>query len=204
MSDRESITPLSKINGLILAGGKSIRMGSDKGLINYHGKPQREFLFDLLKTVCAEVFTSCKPMDQMPHHLNPLPDQLDIESPLNGVISAFRLNSAIAWLTAPVDMPFINQEALTYLITHRDATKIATCYYDSEGRDPEPLLTLWEPHAYPLLNEHYQSGHKGIKPFLLTHDIQLLQAPDGRIHQNINSPEQLVAYQKILHGNSQS
>ncbi|HRF41341.1 MAG TPA: NTP transferase domain-containing protein, partial [Saprospiraceae bacterium] len=36
------------LRGLVLAGGKSVRMGSDKGLMEYHGKPQREFTADLL------------------------------------------------------------------------------------------------------------------------------------------------------------
>lgn len=185
-----------KIFGLILAGGKSVRMGHDKGLINYHGKPQREFLFDLLNTVCHQVFTSCKQGSEIPSHLNPLPDQLEIESPLNGIISAFRVNPDAAWLTAPVDMPNIDLPTLEYLIRHRDKTKLATCFYDSDGKDPEPLLTLWESSAYPLLEKHYQKGHKGVKPFLLHHDICLITTPDTRMHQNVNSPEQLDTYQK--------
>ncbi|MFT5737968.1 MAG: molybdopterin-guanine dinucleotide biosynthesis protein A, partial [Maribacter sp.] len=34
----------AKIYGLVLAGGKSTRMGVDKGLITYHGLPQRDYL----------------------------------------------------------------------------------------------------------------------------------------------------------------
>jgi molybdenum cofactor guanylyltransferase len=183
-----------KINGLILAGGKSVRMGHDKGLINYHGKPQREFLFELISTVCDQVYTSCKPACDIPSYLNPLPDQLDIESPLNGIISALRTNGSVAWLTAPVDMPFITQSTLTFLLDNRDEKKLATCFFDSDGKDPEPLLTLWEPQAYPLLEKHYQSGHKGVKPFLLQHDIHLLKVPDPQIHQNVNSSLDLAAY----------
>src|SRR5680860_1119484 len=50
-----------KIFGLVLAGGKSTRMGKDKGMIPYHGMPQREFLYHLLSRVCTETFVSIRP-----------------------------------------------------------------------------------------------------------------------------------------------
>lgn len=181
---------MHKINGLIFAGGKSIRMGHDKALIDYHGKPQNEFLFELMTPLCDQVFTSCKAVNDVAAYLNPLPDQLTLDSPLNGVISAFRQHDSVAWLTVPVDMPFIDEATLQFLIAHRNETKVATCFYDSDGKDPEPLLTLWEPHAKPLLEKYVASGNKGIKYFLLQHNIQLLHAPDKKIHVNINSEEQ--------------
>jgi len=182
------------ICGLIFLGGKSSRMGINKGLLDFHGKPQREFLFELLNNFCDRVYSSCKQADDIPVSLNPLLDALELESPLNGIISAFRLNPSAAWLTVPVDMPFILDSTVAFLIRHRDTQKIASCFYDSEGNDPEPLFTLWEPDAYPLLEAHYQAGYRGIKPFLQHHDINLITPPDVRLHQNINSKDELAAY----------
>jgi molybdopterin-guanine dinucleotide biosynthesis protein A len=75
------------LNGLILAGGKSTRMGQDKGMIDYHGKPQREYLVDLLKPYCLEVFISSKENIKQ----NTIADHFDLDSPLNGILSAFHL-----------------------------------------------------------------------------------------------------------------
>jgi len=179
------------INGLILAGGKSARMGYAKGLIDYHGKPQQEFLFDMLSKLCGKVFTSCKTAKDVPAHLNPLPDRFTIESPLNGILSAFDTDASASWLTVPVDMPYIDEASLELLISHRDPSKHATCYYDSEGKDPEPLLTLWEPSAYQPLQNYYKAGHRGIKLFLQQNDIRLVKPLNDRIHRNINSEEEL-------------
>ncbi|HZB13709.1 MAG TPA: NTP transferase domain-containing protein, partial [Chryseolinea sp.] len=96
------------LNGLILAGGKSLRMGHDKSLIEYHNVSQREYLFAMLKNFCASVFTSCKSNQSIPVHLNPLPDQYNFDSPLNGILTAFSDDSIAAWLTVPVDMPLID------------------------------------------------------------------------------------------------
>ena len=48
------------LNGLVLAGGKSVRMGFDKTLIEWHGKEQRDFMADTLKGICNDVFISCR------------------------------------------------------------------------------------------------------------------------------------------------
>src|SRR4051812_47661865 len=48
------------LNGLVLAGGKSERMGRDKTRINWHGKEQCYYISDLLKPFCSEVFISCR------------------------------------------------------------------------------------------------------------------------------------------------
>lgn len=187
---------MSSINGLILAGGKSQRMGTDKSLIDFHGIPQREYLHQLLKKVCSEVFVSHKVDTPIPLHLNPLADKFDIESPLNGILSAFTQEPHVAWLTVPVDMPNINLAAIHHLLLHRNAAKLATCFTDSEGQNPEPLFTLWEPAAFVHLKHYFETGGKGVKYFLLQHPVHIIAAPDITIHLNINSSEDLENYKK--------
>ena len=54
------MTSTAKLFGLVLSGGKSTRMGTDKGLIEYHGLPQREHLYHLLSKVCERTFISLR------------------------------------------------------------------------------------------------------------------------------------------------
>ncbi|WP_333821343.1 molybdenum cofactor guanylyltransferase [Ohtaekwangia sp.] len=185
----------SAIYGLVLAGGRSSRMGYDKALIDYHGKPQREYLSSILSIVCEKVFVSCKQTEIVPAHLHPLPDQFDIESPLNGILSAFQLNNQVAWLTVPVDMPFVDESTLRYLTGHRDYKKAATCFYDSDGQEPEPLLAIWEASCYNDLLHYYKQGAVSPRGFLKQQVINLLTPPDKRVHQNINTREDLDNYQ---------
>lgn len=173
----------------MLAGGHSTRMGRDKGLLIYNGKPQREFLFDLLKTFCGQVYTSCRTDQHIPEIFNPLPDRFDIAGPMNGILTAFTHQPDASWLITAVDMPFVNRDALQLLISSREENKIATCFYNPETQQPEPLLTLWEREAYPLLSEFTKKGNIGPREFLKTHPVNLIHPPDEKTLLNFNSPE---------------
>lgn len=187
------------INGLILAGGKSSRMGYDKSLIEYHSVSQREYLFTLLKKVCNVVYTSCKTAGDLPIALNPLIDRFNLESPLNGILTAFTIHPNTAWLTVPIDMPLIDDFVITYLLSKRDATKTATCFFDSDGQKPEPLFTAWEPSAYPLLLEYYKAGNKSPREFLMRENIHVIEIPDKKFLININDGEELNRFKSGLH-----
>jgi molybdopterin-guanine dinucleotide biosynthesis protein A len=182
------------LNGLILAGGRSLRMGQDKSLIEYHNVSQREYLFAMLKNFCASVFTSCKSDQSIPAHLNPLPDRFDFESPLNGILTAFSHDSIAAWITVPVDMPLIDVEVIAYLLKKRDPNKVATCFLDSDGKNPEPLIAIWEPWSHPRLLEFQQSGKISPRDFLKNQDTNIIEIPDRNALANINSPEELQKF----------
>ena len=51
--------PGKGIYGLVICGGKSSRMGMDKSMLNYHGKPQCYHMYEMLSLVCEKVFISC-------------------------------------------------------------------------------------------------------------------------------------------------
>ncbi len=55
----------AKLYGLVRSGGKSTRMGNDKGMIVYHGIPQREYLYNLLGSFCERTFMSVR-REQVP------------------------------------------------------------------------------------------------------------------------------------------
>lgn len=163
-------------------------MGTDKSLMVYHGKPQREFLFDLLGKFCRQVFTSCREDQQVPSNLNPIVDRFDFRSPINGILSAFAHEPDVSWLVIAVDMPFVDDAALQLLISSRDKSKMATCFYNASEKQPEPLLTLWERNSYPFLLEFVQKGNISPRDFLKRHPVVMIQPPDEKTIVNINYP----------------
>ncbi len=180
------------LNGLILAGGNSSRMGHDKSEIQYYGKPQYQVLHNLLIHHCDNVFLSKRKDQTKPTSIPIIVDQFEINSPLNGILSAFNNNPLNAWITVPCDMPLIDNAILLFLIENRNTDQVATCFWDSDKKFPEPLFTLWEQKAGPLLMEFYNSGGVSPRKFLLQNDINLILAPDRNKLFNINTPEELA------------
>ncbi len=116
--------------GLILCGGQSSRMGEDKSMLDYHGLPQREYLFALLQRFCVRVYTSCRAEQSIPANLNPLPDVLAIKGPMNGIVSAFRAHSHTAWLVVAVDMPFIDDAAIQRTVSATQSLGAGHMFYE--------------------------------------------------------------------------
>lgn len=184
------------LNGLILGGGRSSRMGFDKGTIVYHTKPQREYLSGILSKFCDEIYLSCKTAKGIPEDLHPLPDAFAIESPLNGILTAFTNNDTTAWLTIPVDMPGVTEEVIRFLLSNRDPNAVATCFFDSEGKHPEPLLCVWEARGFPALKAFAATGKISPREFLTNSQTKLIKSPFPDLHVNINSQAELDEYRK--------
>lgn len=174
--------------GLVLSGGQSTRMGTDKSLLSYHGMPHREYLFELLSAYCSRVFTSCRKEQEIPAALNPIADYYNFPGPINGILSAFRAHPETSWLIVAVDMPFVDKGVLQQLLNHRDKNKLATCFLHLPETFPEPLLTLWETSAYPLLLRYAESGNISPRVFLESHAVTMITPRDQKILLNINSP----------------
>ena len=72
-------------------------MGSDKSQLNYHGKSQRLFLYELLNPFCEEVFISCNSSqaDSIPYSFKYIIDDEHYSGhgPISGLLSAFKINS---------------------------------------------------------------------------------------------------------------
>ena len=168
------------LNGLVLCGGKSTRMGKDKGEIHYFDKNQREHVYKMISPYCKATFISCN-ADQSTHiiDLPKIEDAYLNVGPLGGILSAFKHDSSKAWLTIACDMPFLNNETITYLVQHRNSSKIATAFWDAAAKFPEPLITIWEPCAYPILLEYLARKCNSPSKVLANSDVEMLHAPNA-------------------------
>lgn len=166
-------------------------MGRDKSRLTYHDKPQREHLMDLLKPYCNAVFWSVNAEQAAGLAGNEQPvivDAFDVPGPLNGILSAFQHDPAAAWLVVACDMPLLTNRSLDALVVGRNPAKLATVFYDSEGKLPEPLLGIYEPAFGPIMHRAMLDGQVSPRQLLSSHDVRLLTAPDIRELTNVNDP----------------
>ncbi|WP_082391230.1 NTP transferase domain-containing protein [Jiulongibacter sediminis] len=176
------------IKGLVLAGGKSTRMGEDKGQIDYHGLPQVDYLLKEFEKVKIEALVSCRP-DQYPGY-NCITDKFEGLGPFGAIASAFQSDPNAAWLVVACDLPLVNTSVFEELISKRNLHKIATAFHNLETNFPDPLITLWEPKAYMRLMEFLTLGYSCPRKVLINSDIEEVQPENPAILKNVNTPEE--------------
>jgi len=189
------------LNGLVLAGGKSVRMGFDKGAVSWFGKEQRYHVADILKPLCKDVFISCR-ADQK-EQINPtypvLEDTFLGLGPYGAILSAFREQPDKAWLVVACDMPLLETETFKFLIEKRKVSAIATAYNSPDNEFPEPLITIWEPKSYPVLLSFLSQGYSCPRKVLINSDVHLLQAPNVDALTNVNTLDDLEKVKRTIH-----
>lgn len=192
---------LPGVKGLILAGGKSQRMGRDKGQLNYHGLPQRQYLYQLMEQALSiPAHLSCRPdqLDEMQEDHRLLPDSFAGLGPFGAILSAFREDPNSAWLVVACDLPFVNQAGLRYLLDKRDVSSIATAFHNPATDFPDPLLTLWEPRAYPILLQFLSQGYSCPRKVLINSPVRSIEAPDEQLLTNVNNPAEFEKVRILL------
>ena len=181
--------------GLVLAGGRSQRMGEDKGELSYHGEPQREYEAKLLKSYCGRTFISCRQnQDELIEtEYEKLYDTFSGLGPFGGIVSAFRFNPNTAWLTLACDLPYLDNNTLKQLVKARNPNKLATCFYNPETNFPEPLITIWEPRAYPVLLNYLSLGYSCPRKVLINSDIEIIDMETPIKMKNANTPDERLS-----------
>lgn len=190
---RESINSnTALLNGLVLAGGKSERMNRDKGKINYHGTEQRLFMHNLLSGLTDSCFLSIRndQKNELPPNLPTVEDVYYGLGPYGAILSAFQKNPNVAWLVTACDQPLLNEETLQLLVSKRNTSKLATAFFNSETNFPEPLVTIWEPRAYPRLLYFLSLGYSCPRKVLINSEVEIVKLEDESALQNANTPEE--------------
>jgi molybdopterin-guanine dinucleotide biosynthesis protein A/molybdopterin-guanine dinucleotide biosynthesis protein len=190
------------LRGLVLAGGLSQRMQTDKGRLRYgpEGREQREVAAALLAEICQDVFVSCRAEQaaELPAGLQPLPDTFLGLGPLGGILSAFRHDPNAAWLVLACDLPFLTADVLRQLVAGRQPARLATAFQSPGSDFPEPLITIFEPRAYPELLRFLGLGYSCPRKMLINSDVEVLPTPGGEALRNVNTPAEREAAQRDL------
>lgn len=179
------------VHGLVLAGGRSVRMGQDKSVMTWHGKPQREYMADVLKTLCQEVYFSCRAGQEIESAYPSLPDTFSELGPYGAILSAFRHQPNTAWLVVACDLPLLDHSTLEFLLQNRQARRIATTFESPHDQMPEPLITIWEPKSYAVLLSFLAQGYSCPRKVLINSDTLVLPVPNPAALTNVNTPEEL-------------
>ena len=183
-----------KSKGLVLTGGKSIRMGTDKSELNYHGKPQKEFIKKLLEKEGLKTYYSVQTNNNKEEEIHDVFLNL---GPFGGICSAFQKDPNSAWMVLATDLPFVDENLVKLLLEKRNPSKVATAIKGKGKQFPEPLITIYEPKSYSVLLQYLAQGYSCPRKMLINSEVEIIEVDDSLI-RNINTPEEYTEAKKEL------
>jgi molybdopterin-guanine dinucleotide biosynthesis protein A len=151
--------------GLILCGGRSSRMGLDKGLIMQHNIPWARLAFNKLAELGLNVVLSVNKEQTKNYesffaldHLVPDDEELQIGGPLKGLLSVHQRYPDENILLLACDMPMMDKIVLTNLMeTAKKKNSRDAFVFESDG-NREPLCAIYTATALQKVMELYQTN----------------------------------------------
>ena len=185
----------SEIYGLVLAGGQSRRMGRDKALLLRDGQSQLAYIVDLLSQVTDRVFVSAR-SDQRDEaqrsQFEQIIDRYDDIGPIAGILSAMAEYPEVDWLIVACDLPNIDEPTLRFLLDNRSLEQPFTAFKSTHDGLPEPMCALYRTGSHAIVRRFVDDGIVCPRKILIRSDTHILEQPNPRSLDNINTPDDLA------------
>jgi len=191
---------MSNIAGLILAGGESRRIGTDKSILKFQGVSLLQRIVDEHKKVVDSVYVIGK-KDKFVENVTGIPDTVKNIGPIGGLHTGMSLIDADCYLISPCDMPFLKSEDLMKLLISSEETDADAVIAKSE-KGIEPLVAVYKKTILSKIEENIDSNNYAIRALFSKIKVKYLdfneQIFEKNIFFNINYPEDYDTALKLL------
>ena len=189
------VEPVSKnASAVILAGGKSSRMGQPKALLPFDHEPLIVHIVRALKSMFAEAVVVAAPDQELP----PLSallvrDEVAYQGPVGGIYYGLKAAGGDFCFVTSCDVAFTNLSLISYLISHISNYDVVVPFWQERF---QPLHAVYRRSVLPLLKEQLERGE--LRPIFLYDKVRTRKVhadeirrfdPEGLSFFNINTPE---------------
>jgi molybdenum cofactor guanylyltransferase len=180
---------MSSCHGLILAGGLSTRMGTDKALLRRNQQTMLEYTQSLLQSLGLEVLVSGGD--------DGVPDLAPQSGPLGGVYTVIKKYQVEALLIVPVDMPLLTPSVLQQLIRRGESSGSAICYEDCYLPLYLPVNTVLSDYLDAVFAEGSMMP-RSVKKLLTAVNAEQLPVTEPNLLVNTNTPEEWLSIKSLI------
>ncbi|PTM10411.1 MAG: hypothetical protein DA407_03740 [Bacteroidetes bacterium] len=181
----------NKITGIVLAGGKSSRMGSDKGLLKIENRTFVECVIDAMKPLIDEIIiVSNNPeYDQFGYHR--VEDDIKDSGPLAGLYSGLKHSNTEHNLVLSCDIPLMKAEILEKLID-ADYKNYEVVQIQSQQKTM-PLIAIYNKQCAETCLQLLQQGEKRLRVAVSQLKVKtiLVDSEFDVLVKNVNTKEDL-------------
>jgi molybdopterin-guanine dinucleotide biosynthesis protein A len=193
---------IDSVTAVILAGGKSTRMGQNKALLSFDGKPLIEHIRELLTKIFSKVVVSTASKDSYPQlELPEVVDQYPETGPLGGITTVLESGISPIFCVA-CDMPFLSQKLIEYQCSITACCDAVVPVWDNR---PQVLHGLYSKNLLPAFHHGLKEEQFKITDWLEEAEVCYLLEdeirrydPSGLSFRNINTPDDYKSLESHL------
>lgn len=182
---------MHRFAGWVLAGGKSVRLGTDKALVEVDGEPLAVRTARLVQDAVGVVALIGGRDRLRALEFEAIDDSEPDNGPLGGILTALELRRAEWNLICACDLPFLDAAFLTTLVEAASASSAdAVVPRPPEGK-AQPLCAIYRISALERLRTSYQAGNRAVWRATESIQVQWLPTTDDHWTFNLNTPQDL-------------
>jgi molybdopterin-guanine dinucleotide biosynthesis protein A len=191
MAGRAEPPPASAI---VLAGGRSSRMGTPKALLLFDGRPLIAHLVAALRTRFEEVVVVASPALALPAlPARVVRDDVEYQGPVGGLVYGLRAVTHDLAFVSSCDAPFLNLDLVSCFLSRAEGHDVVVGRW--QGR-LQPLHAVYRASVLPQLEQQLARGElrpvslfDRVRTLVLGEDEIRLIDPEGMSFLNMNTPE---------------
>jgi len=182
------------IVGYILCGGKSSRMNTEKGLVEFQGKTFLKWILDAVTPLTSDITLVTKNAAYTSYGLPMIPDLVEDQGPVGGIYTALADSSSRYNLILSCDIPMITTEVLTFLIQSSISSDSDVCIL-SDGKHDYPLIGCYQKSLFSVFQNAIEQHHLKLCPLVdsLMHQKLVITSKDQAAIRNINTQAELLS-----------
>jgi molybdopterin-guanine dinucleotide biosynthesis protein A len=175
----------------ILAGGKSRRMGHDKGLLHFREKPVILHVIDIAKKISESIFIISNNLDYQIFEFPLFNDHFNDAGPLGGLHAALENCPTERCLILACDMPFLKAEMFYHMAQHQTFQTVVPVHGDME----EPLCGIYSRSTLPAILSQIEEKKLKMTDFIEQTNHFWYQVDENSefyhpdLFTNLNTPE---------------
>jgi molybdopterin-guanine dinucleotide biosynthesis protein A len=192
------------VTGIILAGGNSSRMGTDKGLQELCGKPLINYSIQVLSEICDTIIISTSSVAYQSFGYKTVVDEIPGIGPMGGIYSALKQSKTEKNLVLSCDLPFVSKELLSHILKNSEGYQVAVPWEGDQHY--EPLCGFYHLSILEQISIYIQNNNYKLPVLFEEVNINKLIINSNHdfyhdnLFLNVNSKHDLALAQNLMTG----
>ena len=181
---------MENVTGIILAGGKSSRMGTDKGLMDLNGMAMIEHVLNASNPVCTQITIVTNNPAYTVFGYELIEDEQLNYGPVIGILSGLRQSKTDKNLVLSCDVPYVTSELLIGLIQSSNNINAVVA---KSANGMHPLIGVYNKNCIPIFEQAVKNKEHRLQSVLQQLTVQEMQVTDENQLRNLNTKQDLIS-----------